>query len=158
MKRRWPRHIKHTAHSSQEGEHAGFIVLLLLRLIFTVPASPPCFHNPVICGLQTQKHTQRISMSAHANRWLKAIALSEVPFCCRHTHTSNPTQLVKVCTHGVSEGRIGGVALWFSTSSCGSHWSFFSPQIYTNTESLKGRSVFFYYYYYYLCHPHWHIQ
>lgn len=124
-------------HNSHDEAHAGSTVSLV-RLIFTVlHLGFSCFHNPVICGLQTEKHTKRIGMSACANRWWKAIALSEVPLClcCRQTHMSNSTQLIKVCAHWSVRGKNRGRCFVILNFSFASHRS--SPQIYTTANSVE---------------------
>lgn len=125
IKSRWPRlcwyikqHEDRKARNSQEQAHTGPTVSLL-RLIFTVlHLGFSSFHNPVICGPQTEKHTHtpckheltcKQMIKSNSSQWSSCLCL-----CCRRTYMSNSTQLIKVCTHGVSEGRIGGGALWFS--------------------------------------------
>lgn len=149
----WPRlcwYIKQqqqrNACNSCEEAHIEPIVSLL-RLIFTVLHISFCsFHNPVICGLQTGQHTYAgCEHDCTCRQVIKSDLSALPPFVfVAGKRTSNSTQLIKVCAHRVSEGRVGGVALWFSTSSFS---SFLTVQIYTVTNPVEGRRGFM-----------WHIQ
>lgn len=55
-------------HNSHEWALTGSTVLLL-RLIFTIlHLGFDCSHNPLIYGLQTEKHTQGLGMCACVKR------------------------------------------------------------------------------------------
>lgn len=120
IKRCWPelcwyikQHEQRKAHNSREEAHIGSTVPLL-SLIFTVlhfVFSP--FHNAVIWERNTHRvgalvHTQMIK--SNSSQWSFFLCL-----CCRQTYMSNSTQIIKVRTHEMSEGSVGGVALWFRT-------------------------------------------
>lgn len=142
IKRCWPelcwyikQHEQRKAHNSREEAHIGSTVPLL-SLIFTVlhfVFSP--FHNAVIWERSTHRvgalvHTQMIK--SNSSQWSFFLCL-----CCRQTYMSNSTQIIKVRTHEMSEGSVGGVALWFRT-----FLSAATPQIYPAANSEEESSVF----------------
>lgn len=114
-----------------EEAHVGSAVSLL-RLIFTVLRLGFSrfllflfLYNSVISRLQRER--EHAGVSAHANRWWKAAALSEVPplsffsffffFFRRQTHMSDSTQFIRVCAHVECQREESGAALLrFSTS------------------------------------------